>query len=462
MTKRTDPHRPGAIVPADYEAAIAYNCATSQDGWPVPSFGITCGLDRRKMDATGAIIAEGACNAAHRPVCCTCEAHRRAEAAGKEVFGAPGKCGSCGAWFIYGELWLHVPTGDYVHLGHDCAQKYGLMMDRSAAELANGRHRAAIATQIRKAERAEDRAAFLAEHPGLAEAFEVGSAESNASRGAQIIADIAARFVEFASLSDKQIALVVKLANEIRNPRPPAPEEVHVPAPTGKGIDFEGVITSAKLRESDYGFTWKISIKVATPTGCWIAWGSAPAGVLEHAVAIADGERFVVPAGERVPDRGELIRRALVGMRVDVRATLEAPTSQTRTREGSRPDDHFVFMSRPNGCVVAYRHPVRSAKRLKAEAAFEKAIEVERTRMRETDDKYLGGYVVPHDDVVASLAAQGITLDGFIAASLAKPTRKRKSEGGADSGGTLTEREQREQRARWLADEREREHEVAQ
>lgn len=424
MTQRNDPHRPGAIVPANYEPILGYNCATSQDGWPVPSFGIVCELDRRTYDAKGHVLANGSCNGKSDRVCCTSEAYRRAGASGNEVYGSPGKCGSCGAWFIYGELWLHVPTGDYLHLGHDCASKYGLMMDRSAAELANGRHRAAIATQIRKAERAEDRAAFLESHQGLAAAFEVGDAQS-ANRGAQIIADIAARFVEFTSLSDKQVALVMKLADEIRNPKPPVPEDVHVPAPFGKGVEFEGVITSAKLRKSEFGVTWKISIKVAAPGGCWIAWGSAPAGVMEHARAITESQRG---------DRAELVRAALIGMHVDMKATLERPaprdlatieTDRERAdAERRNGEAHFAFMSRPSGYPVRYSHPERSPKRIATERAFEKAVHEERSAMLKTD-AYLGKYIVPYDDVIASLAARGVTLDAMIATSLVKPARKK-------------------------------------
>lgn len=40
MTKRTDSHRPSAIVPADYSYVLSYHLATSADGWPVPPFNI--------------------------------------------------------------------------------------------------------------------------------------------------------------------------------------------------------------------------------------------------------------------------------------------------------------------------------------------------------------------------------------------------------------------------------------
>jgi hypothetical protein len=426
MAKRTDPHRPGAIIPAHYAPVLAYNCATSQDGWPVPSWNIIC----ERYDARLKLNVGKECTA-DCAASCVC-ASKRAHEAGCAVFGSPGKCGSCGAWFVYGELWRHDLTGDLVHLGHDCALKYGLMMDRSAAELANGRARAAVATQIHRAERAEERAAFLAANPGLAEAFEVGDAQS-VDRAPQIIADIAARFVEFAQLSEKQIALVLRLADEIKNPKPVAPEDVHVPAPFGKGVTFEGVITSAKLRTSDWGTSWKISIKVAAEGGSWIAWGSAPAGVVEHAVAIADDHLATHNRGR--DNRADLIRGALIGMHVEVKATLEKPRPREIPSDGATPEEieqlrrknaetHFAFMIRPSGYVVKYDHPVKGTRRLAAERAYEKAIHEERSAMLAIGGSHFGKYVVQHDDVVASLAAKGTTLDTFLAAKPTRRTRK--------------------------------------
>lgn len=427
MSKRTDPHRPGAIIPAHYEPVLAYNCATSQDGWPVPSYGITCALDGRVTLADGT-VKNGECR--EHGDCCCVAAQNRAHADGKTVYGNPGKCGSCGAWFVYGELWRHTLTGDLVHLGHDCAQKYELMMDRSAAELANQRNRAAVATQIRKAERAEDRAAFLAAHEGLAAAFEVGDA-SSPSRGAQIIADIANRFTQFCNLSDKQIALVMKLADEIRNPKPLTPEDIPAPAPFGKGVTFEGVIVSAKLRPSfDDTCTWKIVVKVTTEAGSWKAWGTAPATILRTAVAIAE---HVSPRG----DRAEAIARALRGQRVEIKATLERPRAidadacetdaEREIAKRKNAETHFAFMSRPTGAIVTYSHPVKSAKRIKAEAAFEKLVNEERQAIGERD-RERGDWrwrIITDREATLSLAmTKGVTRSAMIAATV-HPARTR-------------------------------------
>jgi hypothetical protein len=153
MAKRTDPHRPGAIVPADYEHVLSYNGATSQDGWPVPSFGINCELDGRTWrDAEGNVVPQSSRKAvrcvngkhADDGRCCVMGLLHVADV---RMVGNACRCTVCGTEFVYGEVWLHVPTGEHVHVGHICGRKYELLADRSAFELRAGRARAAAAKQ---------------------------------------------------------------------------------------------------------------------------------------------------------------------------------------------------------------------------------------------------------------------------------------------------------------------------
>jgi hypothetical protein len=270
---RTDPHRPGAIVPADYHFLCSY--AFGVEGIPA----INVDLARQHM-------------AAHAPF--------KHPARG---FGL-GSCSVCGACFNYGDLWLHLPTDAVITLGHDCADKYSLMVDRSAFELEVGNAKAARAQAIAKAERAEARAAFLAQWPGLAEALACAH---------PIVQDIGSKLDAYGSLSEKQVALVLKLAHEAANPEP---AEAHVPAPEGR-VTFRGVCVSLKSRETDWGPTMKITVKVSTPEGSWLAWGTCPAAIL------GQGEG------------------PLKGKTVEITATL---------KHGS--DAHFALMSRPSGRVV--------------------------------------------------------------------------------------------------------------
>jgi hypothetical protein len=90
--KRTDPHRPGAIIPSEYSFLVSYSLAHTDNGWPVPAVGIEGVLHFQKL---------------------------------YKLFNyGPGSCSICGAAFIHGDLWLHEPTQQLIHVGHICAAKY--------------------------------------------------------------------------------------------------------------------------------------------------------------------------------------------------------------------------------------------------------------------------------------------------------------------------------------------------
>src|SRR6185369_5492411 len=140
-TTRTDVHRPGAIVPAHYRQVLSYHLATQIDGWPLPPWNVDRVLELKatvKFASTGGL----------------------------------GKCSVCGANFIYGDVWVHEPTGEHIHLGHDCADKYNLLADWSELGLEKGRMKAAAAAAITKKLNAERRQATLDAHPGLEAALE--------------------------------------------------------------------------------------------------------------------------------------------------------------------------------------------------------------------------------------------------------------------------------------------------
>jgi hypothetical protein len=318
-SKRTDPHRPGAIVPGEYTYVFSYNGSTSQDGWPIPSLGINCELDRRRIwkDEEGKTHVENGRHNEDGHCCVVGLIHvAKVKWGGRSGVGETGacKCSVCGTHFVYGDVWRHEPSGEYIHLGHECAAKYSLLADRSAWEIEHGRQRQAAATALLRAQRAEERSAFLAEYPGLEDDLKVDH---------PIVHDIKDRFVRLCSLSEKQVELVRKLAHEARNPPPP---EKHVDAPVGR-VTFEGTVVSAKVRDTNWGSSLKITIKVETEDGSWLAWGTCPAAILDDVSKMrSDGER-TEPLG-----RGDLVR---------ITATLE---------RGDEP--HFCFMKRPRGQLL--------------------------------------------------------------------------------------------------------------
>lgn len=292
MSKRTDIHRPGAIVPADYSYYLAYSGASADE----PAW---------NMDAMIRVTSE-------------------ARNAGKEIIGACGKCGVCGACYRHGALFVHTPTGDIVHMGHDCADKYECLMDLSAFQLERKRRDKAKATALIKTKNEKERAAFLAKFPGLEEALTIDH---------RIIADVAQRFTQYRTLSEKQVAMVIRIADEVRNPKPVEPADVNIKAPEGKRIDFEGVIVSAKVMDSDYGSQVKITVKVKTEAGTWLALGTCPALVLDQ------GQHWNRPEGFAF----------YKGQRISLRATL---------KPGREP--HFAVMSRPSGRLLDVTIPQKS------------------------------------------------------------------------------------------------------
>lgn len=312
MTKRNDIHRPGAIIPADYEYVLSYNGATTDGGWPVPSFRINCQLDRRLVDPKSfATIKEGEHDA--DGMCCIVGMRNIAQVRFVAT-GGTNQCSVCSTFFVYGDVWRHVPTGEYIHIGHNCADKYELLVDRSAYELAEGRHRAASARQIVAERNGQERREFLDANPGLEDALKTEHS---------IVQDIAYRFQERRELSPKQVALVMKLAHEAKNPKA---AEKHVKAPEGKQT-FRGRIVSVKTQEGFRGgVDFKMLVKVTTPEGVWLAWGTAPRALLD----------------ETVNHKGALRGAEALGTEVEITATL---------KPGREP--HFAIMQRPRGKVVA-------------------------------------------------------------------------------------------------------------
>jgi hypothetical protein len=325
--QRTDVHRPGAIVPADYRYVFSYQGPTTVGGWPEPSFGINCELDRRVVDPkTRTIVKNGEHDADGR--CCVVGLLHVAKVEFAQT-GGTNRCSVCSTHFVYGDVWEHVPTGEHVHVGHNCAAKYEMLADRSAFELAQGRRRAAAATEITKHKNAEERAKFLTANPGLEAALELGIASRDSgqvSSALSILSDLAGKLVQYRSFSSKQVALALKLAEEVKNPRPPRPEEVKVDAPTGR-VTFRGRVVSVKSQEGDWGTTTKIAVKVQTPAGAWVAWGTAPRALLDETVN-HDGAL-----------RGP---RGSEGTEVEITATLSPGREKG-----------FALMKRPNGRVVA-------------------------------------------------------------------------------------------------------------
>lgn len=343
---RTDPHRPGAIIPAEYEHVLWYAGATTEAGWPVPSQGINCELDRRVVDADGKILRNGEHDADGR--CCV--VGLRKSGAKFAATGGTGSCSVCSTWFVYGEIWKHTPTGEHINVGHVCAEKYGLLRDRSEIELLRERRAAAKASHLQAEATKAKKAVFFAANPGL----EAALALKGDTKAHGILADLSSKLSRW-ELSPKQIALAFKLANEIKNP-PPA--EKHVPAPEGRTV-VEGLVISAKTYTSDFGDNFKATVKVETPEGSWLAWVTIPASVSDEYFAAVNAqqaryEELYVAGGVDALEHPEKYTREALGIleRGDLCGWLRGKVvsfTATLTR-GNEP--HFAFGKRPTKWIT--------------------------------------------------------------------------------------------------------------
>lgn len=224
---RTDLHRKGAIVPSDYEYVMSYSLATSQDGFQVPSYNVNCFLDSNHSIT------------AHSGDCCLIGMYQdKTKSFAKH--GGTGKCTICGASFVYGDVWCHIESGEYIHVGHNCADKMN-SPDRRAFEYGRTKF---VADQAKLA-RLEK---FYELNDGMKLVFSVADKDS-------ILADMKSKVMEWGSLTEKQIAFAKKLADAILNPvvRDEPPPLV---LPEGRG-SYAGKFVAMKESEGPYGYVTK-------------------------------------------------------------------------------------------------------------------------------------------------------------------------------------------------------------
>lgn len=236
MTKtlRTDPHRPGSIIPADYtfELSFWYGTAECPEGYGLED--LACLVDQyprfRDVDH---------------------------------------KCDVCGARYSYGGAFVHRPTGQTILVGCDCAAKYSMLIDFAAFDAVKEQGKRATAAALTRRRNQQRREIFLGSNPGLREALACGHRITN---------DLADKLMQYHSLSSAQIALAFKLHSETF--APVRATEVNIPAPVGR-TSIRGTIVSIKEHRTDFGDTWKMTVKVVTDAGTWLCWSTVPSMILE-------------------------------------------------------------------------------------------------------------------------------------------------------------------------------------
>jgi hypothetical protein len=220
--------------------------------------------------------------------------HRHLAEAGVEfgVIGDPGNvefhrnggCAHCGSHFFYGSVFRH--DGEFVALGHVCAGKF--MTFDTNIELRAARAKATGKRMADRVKMAEKWVEVVLADDKLCAALHVDH---------RIINDIARRGAEYGDISEKQFALILKIAAEEaeKAETPEAEEAPKVPVPvTDERVEIEGVIVSHKwVAGFGYEDVHKMLVEVTTDDGTYRLWGSYPNALYGVDADRGDRVRFV-------------------------------------------------------------------------------------------------------------------------------------------------------------------------
>lgn len=223
-------------------------------------------------------------------------------------------CAMCGSYFAYGVVFTNGETN--IAIGHICAREYLSLPDRST--LIRKRAASAAATTRKRKIAAAKAATYLGENPEVAEAFETDH---------YIVQDIRGKLFQYGSISERQEALVLKIAREEAERavlRAEAAEKLaNAPVlPEGR-YEIEGVVISTKSKP---GFAYNQT-------------------VYKMLVELADGNRVWGTIPRAIED--------------DVWGTSRTVTVKfTAAVQRSDDDEHFGFFSRPTKPEVVARKEV--------------------------------------------------------------------------------------------------------
>ena len=217
-------------------------------------------------------------------------------------------CDHCGAWFLYGAVFDHAPSNEAICVGHICANESFGHATRRDLELKKLKRR--VAAERERIKAAAKAAEFMAANPGLDVALKTDH---------HIVQDIGAKLLKWGSISDKQIALVNKIASDVAERAKAKAIEDDMPKDPvveGKGTVITGKVLATKYQDSQFGTTLKMLVR---DDRGFKVWGTVPANI--------DNE------GEDNVLRGKHI-------------TFVANT------EVSKDDQYFGFFKRPRKCAV--------------------------------------------------------------------------------------------------------------
>lgn len=332
---RSDIHRVSQIVPEDYRYLFSFSYAGNDSpAWNVALM-IATRTGETQSEATYSIGTWGDLRVSGRRPVAPYGGEGVAYLFFEKANDASG-CDICGAYFRHGDVWQHKATGECIRIGHICADKYSLLTDRSEFH-AHKREQVKITAAIRlRRERREELRDWAKANADLLPALKTDH---------PIARDMRARVIRSPAygLSVKQVALLKKLAADADKPA-----EKHVAVPVSdKRQQVEGTVISAKIQDGPYGSTLKITVKVETPEGSYLVWGTCP-NVLEYEAQNLGGlkgarVRFMakVTRSDRDEHFGFFKRPTqpeLIGLGDEAREVLKRDTEDLADADSARPE----------------------------------------------------------------------------------------------------------------------------
>ncbi len=189
------------------------------------------------------------------------------------------RCDHCGAHFSYGCVYVHAPSMDLIVVGQDCANNAFGFNSRRDYEIERLRSKAAAARK--RGKKIKLAAVFMDATPGLREALDLQEHHT-------ILKDMNEKLYAYGKLSEKQVAFALKLAEEVRNPPPPKPEEPKVEVVAGRR-ELTGVVLGFKEVDTQFGLTLKMIFR--TDDGQKI-YGTVPAELRRAGIEKGDKACF--------------------------------------------------------------------------------------------------------------------------------------------------------------------------
>jgi hypothetical protein len=192
------------------------------------------------------------------------------------------KCRHCGNTNVrYIVACKHLPTGKNVVFGDICVDRLSFA-NRSEFKAAQVRARAAQANARWRVYAAREK--FLAENPDFRAVLASFDPEAPVHAKNNFARDIVAKLNQYGSLSSAQInAFINSLERDRTYAAGKAQEalEVKGPVPTGR-VEFVGEVVSKQLRDSMYGETWKLLVKLENNSKVWMTCPSSAVSSLER------------------------------------------------------------------------------------------------------------------------------------------------------------------------------------